>query len=528
MSKKIIVNIGPYESRAAIIDDGKLCEIMYEVPDDEKIVGCIIKGRVANIVPATQSAFVDIGIHKDAFLTLNGVEEFTGSDSQDIFRSPIQDVLKVGQDVVLQILKEPTPVKGPRSTMTISFPGRYLVFMPTCNNIGVSRRISQEKERERLRAIGQKIAPKGTGVVFRTASEGLEEAALKADLDLLVKMWKKVEKKMHKAPPRTILHRDMPLPLKVARDFFDDSIDEMIIDNEEAYKSILEDCDFLSPLQRASLELYKGEQPLFEKYEIEKEIEKALSRKVWMNNGGYLYFDKTEAMYCIDVNSGRFSGGADLEETVFKVNMEAAREIAKQVRLRNLSGMIIIDFIDMETASHRNQVLKALREGFKGDRNKPNILDFSELGLVQMTRRRTSASLDEIRKEVCPCCHGAGKTLSNQTMANIIRTNILEEAKRYETEKIVINAHKCVLDVIRGKKNEGLAALQEKCGRELILRPTDCLETEYFKIEPVIEGNYSADNHDSKPAEEEMELDWNDNRFREESLYDDYTVEDEQ
>ena len=517
MSRKILVNIGPYESRAAIIEDGRLCELMYEVADDEKIVGCIIKGRVANIVPGTQSAFVDIGIHKDAFLTLNGVEEFNNSDAQDIFRSPIQDVLKVGQDVILQILKEPTAAKGPRSTMSISFPGRYLVFMPTQASIGVSRRISQEKERERLRAIGMKLAPKGTGIVFRTASEGLEEAALKADLDLLIKMWNKVEKKMKKAPPRTILHRDMPLPLKVARDYFDDEIDEMIVDNEEAYKSIIEDCEFLSPLQRASLELYKEDTPLFEKYGIENEIEKAMSRKVWLNSGSYLFFDKTEAMYCIDVNSGRFSGGSDLEETVFKVNMEAAKEIAKQVRLRNLSGMIIIDFIDMETPAHRSQVLKCLKEGFKGDKNKPNILDFSELGLVQMTRRRTSASLDEIRKEVCPCRQGSGKVFSNQTMANVIKTNILEEAKRYQTHKLVVYAHKCLLEVIRGHKDEKLKELSERCGREIILRPTDSFETEYFKIEPIL--------GETDPVEEEKEHikeqilfkpSWNDNRFREE------------
>ena len=333
---------------------------------------------------------------------------------------------------------------------------------------------------------------------------------------MLVKMWNKVEKKMHKAPPRTILHRDMPLPLKVARDFFDDSIDEMIVDNEEAYKSIIEDCDFLSPLQRASLELYKEDTPLFEKYSIEKEIERAMSRKVWLDSGSYLYIDKTEAMYCIDVNSGRFSGGADLEETVFKVNMEAAREIAKQVRLRNLSGMIIIDFIDMETKAHRNAVLKCLKEGFRGDRNKPNILDFSELGLVQMTRRRTAASLDEVRKSECPCCHGTGKTLSNTTLANLIKTNVLEEAKRYEADTFVINAHKCVLDAIKGTRNEGLKELSEKCGRELILRPTDCIETEYFKIEPIL-GNGEKGDEITNPYNRAYsdEADWNDNRFRE-------------
>jgi ribonuclease G len=413
---------------------------MYEIQDSEKIVGCIFKGRVANVVAGTQSAFVDIGIHKDAYLTLTGVESGDGDeDLKDIFRSPIQDTLKVGQEVVLQILKEPTPTKGPRSTMTISFPGRYLVFMPKVDHIGVSRRIPHDRERDRLRAIGKRIAPKGSGVVFRTASEGLEENVLKADLDLLIKMWQKVEKRMGSAPPRTMLHRDIPLPMKIARDFFTDDVEEMIIDSEEAYRSILDDCEFLSPMQRVSLELYRDKTPLFEKHGIEKEIERALSRKIWLDSGGYIFIDKTEAMYCIDINSGRFSGGSDLEETVFKVNQEAAREIARQIRLRNLSGMIVIDFIDMEAPGHRAQVLKTLRDGFKGDRNKPNILDFSELGLVQMTRRRTSASLDEVRKEVCPCCNGAGKILSGKTVANQIRNQVLDEAIRYQTEK---NIHK--------------------------------------------------------------------------------------
>ncbi|KAF1083240.1 MAG: Ribonuclease G [Candidatus Rifleibacterium amylolyticum] len=488
MSRKILLNVGPYESRGAILENGKLSELLYEIQDSEKIVGCIYKGRVANVVAGTQSAFVDIGIHKDAYLTLTGVDSGDSDDDlKDIYRSPIQDTLKVGQEVILQILKEPTPTKGPRSTMTISFPGRYLVFMPKVDHIGVSRRIQHDRERDRLRAIGRRIAPKGGGVVFRTASEGLEENVLKADLDLLIKMWNKVEQKIEKSPPRTMLHRDIPLPMKVARDFFSDDVDEMIIDSEEAYRSIMDDCEFLTPLQRASLELYKGKEPLFEKFGIEKEIEKALSRKIWLDSGGYLYIDKTEAMYCIDVNSGRFSGGSDLEETVFRLNLEAAREIARQIRLRNLSGMIIIDFIDMEAPSHRSQVLKTLRECFKGDRNKPNILDFSELGLVQMTRRRSAASLDEIRKEVCPCCQGAGKVVSARNVANSVRKQLMEECKRYQTEKMIINAHRLVADLLRGRDGKDLRDLERETDRKLILKPQNGFDIENWKIEPVME-----------------------------------------
>jgi ribonuclease G len=284
-----------------------------------------------------------------------------------------------------------------------------------------------------------------------------------------------------------MLHRDIPLPMKVARDFFDDTVDEMIVDSEEAFETILEDCDFLSPLQRASLELYKDSTPIFENFAIEKQIENALSRKIWLNSGGYIYFDKTEAMHCIDVNSGRFSGGKSLEETVFKVNLEAAEVIARQIRLRNLSGMIIIDFIDMESREHRNKVLRKLREGFRGDRNKPNVLDFSELGLIQMTRRRTSANLIEIRKEICPCCHGSGRVLSLQTITNKVKQLVIQESKRCQTQKIAITAHKTVIDFLRGKNNQGLKELQNRVDRRLILKTTIGLDVETFKVEAILD-----------------------------------------
>ena len=505
MDRKILVNIGPYESRAAVVERGQLVELMFEIPDSEKIVGCIYKGRVSNVVPGTQAAFVDIGIHKDAYLTLTGVENVSdGEIVKDIYKSPIQDILKVGQDVVLQILKEPTPTKGPRSTMTISFPGRYLVFMPQVDHIGVSRRISQDKERDRLRSIGKKLLPKGSGLIFRTASEGLEENVLEADLRFLINMWNKVQKKSEKAPPRTMLHRDISLPMKIARDYFKDDVEEMIVDSEDAYNAILEDCDFLSPMQRASLELYKDKTPIFEKYCINKEIERALSRKIWLNSGGYIYIDKTEAMYCIDINSGRFSGGSDLEETVFKVNMEAAREVARQIRLRNLAGMIIIDFIDMESNKHRAQVLRAFKDGFRGDRAKPHILDFSDLGLVQMTRRRTSASLEEIRKEACPCCHGAGKVLSIQTLGNRLRTQVLDEARRYDCRKISISAHKTLIDFIRGQNNQNLKELEKACKKQLVLKSLTGLDLETFKVEPILEKPQSSKNDKAQNSNSEV------------------------
>jgi ribonuclease G len=483
MAKKILLNVGPLESRAAIVEDGKLCELIYEISNDEKVVGCIYKGRVSNVIAGTQSAFVDVGMHKDAYLTLTGVENSFEMELQDIFKSPIQDMLKVGQDVVLQILKEPTPTKGARSSMTISFPGKYLVFIPRLEHIGVSRRIHNEKERDRLKSIGKKLLPEGGGLVFRTASEGLEEIVIKRDLDLLVKMWKKVEEKIASAPSKTMLHRDIPLPMKVARDYFTDDVEEMIIDSEEAYMSIVEDCEFLTPMQRASLELYKDKTPIFEKYGIEKDIQKAFSRKIWLDSGGYIFIDKTEAMYCIDVNSGRFSSSNGLEETVFKVNLEAAKEIARQIRLRNLAGMIIVDFIDMQSYSHRAQVLKAFKEGFRGDRNRPYILDFSDLGLVQMTRRRTAASLDEIRKASCPCCSGHGKILSLRSIANDLMTELTLESRKHGIDEFTIQAHKSVIELM--KSNKEISELEKTLDKKLTFITNEGLNVENYSITPV-------------------------------------------
>ncbi len=490
MNRKILVSVRPYETRGAIIDGEKPIELFFENPDDEKLVGCIIKGRVSNILAGTQSAFVDIGIHKDAYLAFSGVEGGEADDEEDlkdIFKSPIQDVLKVGQEVILQVLKEPTPAKGPRSTMTISLPGRYLVYTPTTEQIGVSRKISHDAERDRLRAIGKRICPKGRGLIFRTAAEGQEEKDLQDDLRFLQKLWNKVENRAKSLPPRSILHRDISLTLKLVREYFTDEVDRFLIDSPEEYKGILEDCDFLSPFQRAALELYQEPTPLFEKYGIEHEIERALSSKVWLETGSYIIIERTEALVTIDVNSGRFSGGVDLEETVFKVNLEAAKEIARQVRLRNLAGIIIIDFIDMNDPKNRAKVLKTLREAFKGDRNRPNISDFTDHGLVQMTRRRNALSLDEIIKEKCPCCGGIGRILSISTLKNRIRRAILIEAERFQTDRIQVRAHKIVIDQLRKKNDAAVKEIEKRVGRQIIFQVENGLDIEAFKVEALIE-----------------------------------------
>lgn len=488
MSRHILVTIDPYETRAAVLDNGKVVEILLEIKDSEKIVGCIFKGRVANVVPGTQSAFVDIGLHKDAFVPLNGADAGGDEDElEDIFKTPIQEILKVGQDVILQVLKEPSPTKGPRSTLVLSFPGRYLVLTPTVDHIGISRRVTAETERERLRTIARKILPKGMGVIFRTAAEGLEEKELHADLFMLLKIWRRVEGKSRRVQPRTMVHRDIPLPLKMARDYFTDEVERFIIDSPEEYKNILDDCDFLTPLQRVSFEVHTDPVPLFETFGVDQEIEKALQSKVWLESGGYLFIERTEALTAIDVNSGRFSSKKGLEETVYKVNVEAATEIARQVRLRNLSGQIVIDFIDMENRKHRAGVIKALKEAFKGDRNRPNIVEMSDMGLVQMTRRRTRASLEEILKKTCPCCTGTKSVFTESSVGNMIRKKVIADAARYESKEVKITAHRTVLTFLRGKDDWRLKELEERVKRKVILEAsTDEINFEQFKVEPVL------------------------------------------
>lgn len=489
-SRKIIINSDPFETRAVITESDMPVELFIESRDTEKISGCIFKGRVSKVISGTQSAFVDIGLNKDAFLALGGVEALgDDTDLKDIYRSPIQQMLKAGQHVLIQILKEPTSTKGPRSTMALSFPGRYLVFMPTIEHIGISRKIAQDRERDRLRSIAKRILPKGFGVIFRTAAEGIEEIDLKSDLDMLLKLWKNTEARARRSPPKTLLHSDASLTMKLVREYFTDDVEQVIIDSEHEYKSILDLCDFLSPLQRASLELYHGEAPIFEAFGIEKEIDLALQRKIWLASGGYIFIDRTEAMICIDVNSGRFAGGADLEETVFKVNMEAAEVIARQIRIRNLAGMIIIDFIDMSDTSHKSSVLKALKEGFKGDRNRPHILDFSEFGLVQMTRKRAGKTLDETLKEPCPCCEGRGNVCNVMFVTNRLRRDILQTAKRYECEKISVQCHKSIADYFLHNEAKNLIELQKPLKQKLIIKCDQEKRIESYKVEPVIAGS---------------------------------------
>lgn len=489
LKREILINSNPFETRIAVLENGKVVELFIESRDTEKIAGNIYKGRVSNINVGTQVAFVDIGLNKDAFLNLENVDiveydEHEGSLSKYIYKSPIQDLLKVGQEVLVQILKEPTSNKGPLSTMNLSFPGRYVVLMPFIDHIGVSKKITNEKERERLKLIGRRILPGKMGIIFRTAAEGIDEKEIKEDLSLLLRLWNKVEQRSKRLPSPSIVYKDLSLTFKVIRDLLDDTVDKILIDNKEELHDILETCDFLSPLQRASFELYEETVPIFEKFGIETEIQQALASKVWLDNGAYIIFEKTEAMVTVDVNSGRFGKGSGIEDTIFQVNLEAAKEIARQIRLRNLSGIIVIDFIDMQDPKNKQKVLKTLIEGFKGDRNKPYVYDFSELGLVQMTRKRTSASLEELLMQTCPACKGRGKILSMQAVANYIRRGLLDEVQRYDCRTFLVKANKKVVEYFDEDNSKRIFELERMTKRRIVFKSCPELEIDQWQIVP--------------------------------------------
>ncbi|MBI5967407.1 MAG: Rne/Rng family ribonuclease, partial [Deltaproteobacteria bacterium] len=418
MSNEILINISSGETRVALLESGVLVELYLERRSEQGISGNIYKGRVVRVLPGMQAAFVDIGLDKAAFLYVTDVhQEFDDlellmrareEDGNGLYVNEeeevpdlstpfqIEDLLHEGQEILVQVSKEPLGSKGARITSHISLPGRHLVLMPMVDNIGVSRRIENEAERRRLREIIQRIKPADCGLIVRTASEGKGEADLYQDLDFLLKMWNNVQKRKAASPVPSLVHKDLDITLRAIRDLFTQEVERVVIDSPEEYRKILDFCETFIPQLKSSVELYEKEEPLLDYYGIEMEISRALGRRVWLKSGGYIVIDMTEALTVIDVNTGRFVGKRNLEDTILKTNLEAVKEIAYQLRLRNIGGIIIIDFIDMEKVSSREKVFQALMEALKKDKSKTNILKISELGLVEMTRKRTRESLGRI------------------------------------------------------------------------------------------------------------------------------------
>lgn len=418
--KEIIIDVGKTQTAVALLEDKELTELYVEKNESQSIVGNIYKGRVENVLPGMQAAFVNIGIDKNVFLYVKDAipntyfdEEEEGEFTDKYKNANINNFLKVGQEIVIQVVKEPISTKGARVTTHITLPGRFIVLMPTVEYIGVSRRIENDEERERLKVLADKYKPESMGIIIRTAAEGCSEEDIKEDISFLYMLWESIKNEQLQGSAPRIIHKDMNIIYRTVRDMFTNDIDKFVINDKEQYGQVMQVVNFISKDLAKRVELFDKAYEIFEYYDIKPKIIKALTRKVWLKSGGYLVIDQTEALTVIDVNTGKFVGSIDLKDTVLKTNVEAAREIAKQLRLRDIGGIIIIDFIDMHEKQHEEVVLDSLKNSLKKDRTKTNVLGITHLGLVEMTRKKVRQRIDNAFLSECPCCNGEGKILTD-------------------------------------------------------------------------------------------------------------------
>lgn len=466
--KSILVTSVPEEIRVALVKDGVLDAIEMERGSHSHLVGNIYKGHVQNVLPGMQAAFVDIGTGKNAFLYIGD-----GLPHDIIKALPKNQHIHIGQNIPVQIIKDAIGSKGPRATTHISLPGRNVVLMPTAAYIGMSRRIEEEKERERLHEIAKKICPAGMGLIIRTVAMGQSEETLQADVDYLTKLWQSILARFQlKSKGSNLLYRDADLIIRVVRDFLTDEIDEMLIDSKEVWQRVRELVPFVSPQLAERIQLYEGKEPLFRKYGVECELEKLGAREVELKSGGFLVIDKTEALTVIDVNTGKYVGKSNLGDTVYQNNLEAAAEILRQIRLRDIGGIIIVDFIDMEKEAQKEHLLSYMRELVKHDRTKTNIVDITNLGLVEITRKKSRQNLDSILYSACPVCHGRGRVESPETVSIRIAGAIRRmERSSHAAEGYAIEVHETVAEELR--QNQLMMNLAAEFGTDIkvIIKP---------------------------------------------------------
>ncbi|MDA0713231.1 MAG: Rne/Rng family ribonuclease, partial [bacterium] len=476
MTNQLIINVTPFENRVALLENGVVLELLIDRSADRGLVGDIYLGKVQRVLPGMQAAFVELGGDKAAFLYVRDVlppeipeeeveadlieEQLVSSDDtvenlidleepeakinyerRKRVKHKIEDLLKPGQDILVQVTKDSIGTKGPRVTCNISIPGRHVVFMPTYDHVGISRKIAESVERERLKRILSEQRPKGCGFVARTVSQGVADEKLEADCAFLVSIWRDILKRQQLLKAPTLIQPELDLILKCARDMTNEQLDKIVVDDAESFDKIKRFLKFLEPKLVDKLELYTDVEPIFEHYSLEAEITKAMSRKVWLRSGGYLVIDQAEALSAIDVNTGKFVGKRNLDETILRTNLEAVREVAYQLRLRNIGGMVIIDFIDMESQEDRDKVLFSLLDALKKDKARCNVVKISELGLVEMTRQRNRESLERQLCEPCFYCDGKGSLKSKRTVAYDVFRTLMQKAKLFNEPSVVVNAH---------------------------------------------------------------------------------------
>lgn len=507
MYKEIVINVGRGETRIAVLEDHQLVELMVERGDGGRIVGDIYKGVVGAVLPGMQAAFVDIGLEKSAFLHVSDMRDITvdfddllGDDGIEIEEgqrivppnAPIQDLLQKGQEILVQVTKEPISTKGPRVTTQISIPGRFLVLVPFSGAIGVSRKIDDPEERERLKHIAREIRPPWGGLIVRTAAAGVSKRQIKRDLKYLVRLWNKTNAVSEKKKAPALVHSEMGLTAGLVRDIFTADVDRLVIDSRRGYREIVGYLRSVAPELRSRVEYYKDSTPIFDAYEIEGEIEKSLRRKVYFKKGGYIVIEHTEALTAIDVNTGRYTGKKDQEETILKTNLGAAREIGRQLRLRDIGGIIVIDFIDMESEANREKVVQELKKVLARDRARSKIFPIGELGLVQMTRQRVRPSLLHQYTDPCPCCDGTGKVLSFQSIMLLMERAIRRVASSSKEKKLVLVASPEMAVHIASDGQEYLKSLERDTRRSIEVQDDRDLARDEFRILSAKDGRELA------------------------------------
>ncbi|WP_462157099.1 ribonuclease G [Pseudoalteromonas sp. GB56] len=487
MSSELLINVTPSESRVALIENGVLQEVQVERIGNLGIVGNIYLGKVSRVLPGMQAAFVDIGLDKAAFLhasdIVNSASFEEGVDEQPVKKvQDIRELVRQGQHIMVQVVKDPIGTKGARLTTDITIPSRYLVFMPDATHVGVSQRIESEEERQRLKDIVAQYNDENGGFIVRTAAEGATEHELKHDAEFLKKLWQKIVERRKKSRKESILHEDLKLAFRTLRDYVGEDMERIRVDSKLTYQELVEFTEEFVPHLNKVLEYYPGERPIFDLFDVESEIQKALHRKVELKSGGYLIIDQTEAMTTVDVNTGAFVGHRNLEETIFNTNIEATSAIARQLRLRNLGGIIIIDFIDMISDEHKRRVLHSLEQALSKDRAKANINGLSALGLVEMTRKRTRESLEHILCGVCPSCAGRGSLKTVETVCYEILREIVRVNRAYDADKFMVYASAAVSEALINDEYHNLAELELFIGKQVIIQTENLYSQEQFDV----------------------------------------------
>ncbi|MCB0361126.1 MAG: Rne/Rng family ribonuclease [Bdellovibrionales bacterium] len=509
MGAEILINVRPSQTRVAYVEDGELVDLNVERRTSPTLVGSIYFGRVIRVLPGMQAAFVDIGLDRAAFLYVGDVQTeksdrfmenresdkldemvLEAGDEEEGFEEVkleevkvnIGDILKEGETILVQVAKDPLGTKGARITTHISLPGRHLVFMPTVTHFGISRRIEDAIERERLRRLVEKIKPNG-GVIIRTAAEGVAEENLLSDLEYLGRLWIEIEKSFRSASEPGLIHSEMDVELRALRDMLNEKVEKVIVDDEGAHQRVEAFVGQFMPKYKDKVLLYKEREPLFDSYEINLEISRSLGRKIWLKSGGYIVVDEAEALVVIDVNTGRYVGKKDLEDTILKTNMEAAKEIAHQLRIRNCGGIIIVDFIDMEKVAHREKLVTFFQEVLKKDRARTTISPMSELGLIEMTRKRIRPSLVSTLCTPCPYCDGNGYIKQKVTVTNEIFTALERDSLRKGTgATTVVHCHSDIADWVYGEEQETLEFIEKRLAHSIAFKVEPNYHLEQFEI----------------------------------------------